>query len=112
MATLDNPSAVTTKASTMDTAPPGVSSPAGIATSAVPPAGAQPPATTMRQRKRPDVDYTADDESGEDDQGKDKAEVTWGKTPSGVGKFLRPMHVPRYRRSHDQSSVCPRRTRG
>jgi phosphatidylethanolamine N-methyltransferase len=80
MATLDNPGAVDATPVATDASLPNVS---GV-TTAVPPAGAQSPATTMRQRKRPDVDYTADDESGEDDQGKDKAEVTWGKTPSGV----------------------------
>jgi hypothetical protein len=82
MATLDNPGAVDATPVATDASLPNVS---GV-TTAVPPAGAQSPATTMRQRKRPDVDYTADDESGEDDQGKDKAEVTWGKTPSGVGE--------------------------
>lgn len=86
MATLDTPSAVTPKATAMEMVDQAANVPT-TGTTPAPPAGAQSPSTTMRQRKRPNVDYTADDEGGEDDQGKDKAEVTWGKTPSGVGEF-------------------------
>jgi hypothetical protein len=54
-----------------------------------------PAATELRQRKvaSTDSDYRADDEAGDadndDKKAKDKPEVTWGKTPSGQGKFRR-----------------------